>query len=119
MSQAMEKIIFILLMTFASFVLFSCSPKSFCFFNPRENKLFISNDTCRIRSITIIKLNDVTIYKELDSPQKEYFLSGDTVVNKAIRILVTTTDFRDSYMLKLSEEDWRKDKVFTFRYLIR
>ena len=115
----MKKIVFILIAAIAVCPLHSCSPRSYCFFSPKENKLFISKDTSRIKSVTIIKPGNITIYKQLDPPEKDYYLTNDSVVNKAIQIIITTTDFRDRYMLKLNEEDWTKDKIFKCRYLIR
>ena len=97
----------------------SCIPASHCFFDPKQNKIYISKDTVKIKFVQVAKSKYVGTEHTLTPPQKEYSLANDSVANIAIIMRVETTDFRDEYYLELKKEDWQKNKVFKFHYMVK
>jgi len=113
---------FILIAAIASSVLYSCSPKSYCFFNATERTFYIAegkNDS--IKSVTINSENPSLNFKKtfnLTPTVKSFKITEDSIINQKAFFLITTNS-RIWYSLKLKEEDWSKDKIFKCRHLIR
>ena len=115
----MNKFILILVV---SAIFYSCSPKSYCFFNTRENLFYISEKKdYSIKTVTVARTDSVQNFKrnfELDPAKKSYRIIDDSVINQNVYIFIATNSVA-AYSLKLKEEDWKKDTVFKCRYLIR
>jgi hypothetical protein len=106
-----------------SSILYSCSPKSYCFFNVKEKTIYLTdnkkNDS--IKSVTINSENPSLIFKRnfnVSPAAKSFRVNEDSIVNQKAYFLITTNN-QVWYSLKLKEEDWSKDTVFKCRYLIR
>lgn len=116
----MKKIISIAVI--ASLILYSCSPKSYCFFNAKERTVYITdkkNDS--IKSVTVNSENPSLSFRKIfniDPAVKSFKIDADSIVNQRSYFLITTTN-QIWYSLKLKEEDWSKDTVFKCRHLIK
>lgn len=103
-------------------ILYSCSPKSYCFFNTKERLFYISDK--KDDSIKTIYVSDLTQPSSLmrvinlNPVSKSFTIVGDSILNQSVFITLTT-DKQNRYSLNLKEEDWLKDTVFKCRYLIR
>ena len=113
---------FILIAVIVSIVFYSCSPRSYCFFNTRENLFYISEKKdYSIKTITIARTDLAQNFKrnfELDPAKKSYRVVDDSTINQNVYIFIETNSIA-AYSLKLKKEDWLKDTVFKCRYLIR
>jgi len=113
---------FILIAVIASSILYSCTPKSYCFFNTRERLFYISEKKgYSIKSISVARTDSIQGFKrnfELDPVMKSYKVVDDSVINQNVYIFIATNSIA-AYSLKLKEKDWLKDTVFKCRYLIR
>jgi L-cystine uptake protein TcyP (sodium:dicarboxylate symporter family) len=94
-----------------------CSFKSYCYFNSEKNEIFISNDTANIEKLFIgAKRNsEDTVYKMiLTPPQKQYFVSLDSLNSDSIMIVLFTTD-SEHHVLEITKNDLELKSVFRFR----
>lgn len=116
----MKKII--LIVVIASSVLYSCSPKSYCFFNVKERTVYLTDKKSdSIKSVTVNCENPSLSFKKifnLNPAVKSFKINADSIVNQKAYFLITTNN-QIWYSLKLKEGDWAKDTVFKCRYLIR
>jgi hypothetical protein len=112
----------ILVAIIASAVFYSCAPKSYCFFNTRENLFYISEKKdYSIKTISVARTDLFKNFKrnfELAPAKKSYKVTDDSVINQSVYIFIETNSVA-SYSLKLKKEDWKKETVFKCRYLIR
>ena len=112
----------ILIVVSASSILYSCSPKSYCFFNVKERMVYLTNEKDdSIRAVTITSTVLPQTFKrniEINPPVKSYTISDDSVFTQSVYFFITTNNAA-RYSLKLKESDWAKDTVFKCRYLIR
>src|SRR3954462_15875157 len=99
----------------ASLLLYSCIPKSFCFFNAAEKTFYITetkNDS--IRSVAISSENPQLNFKktfELNPGVKTFKVTVDSIVNRKVLIFITTSN-QIGYSLRLNESDWSTNKTF-------
>lgn len=118
----MKKNILISVVVIASSILYSCSPKSYCFFNVKERTVYITdkrNDS--IKSVTVNSENPSLSFRKIfniNPAVKSYKINADSIVNQSAYFLITTNN-QIWYSLKLKEEDWSKDTVFKCRHLIK
>ena len=119
---AMKRINFTLVAVIVVCILFSCSPKSYCFFSTKERAIYIADE--KKDSIKIVYINSITpsfnIKEEINlNPSLKFFkFSADSIMNQDVYISITT-DNQNRYSLRLTKEDWSKDTVFKCRYLIK
>lgn len=113
---------FILIAVIASSILYSCSPKSYCFFNVKKRTVYITDKKGdSIKSVTVNGENPSLSFRKifnLSPAVKSFKINADSIVNQKAYFLITTNN-QIWYSLKLKEGDWSKDTVFTCRYLIR
>lgn len=105
-------------------LLLGCSPKSYCFLVPQNGVVFIS-DSSAIKSVTVTQttpdnrsVRKVIYNVILDPPSKEFRIPHDSLINGYVEISISTTDYRDLYVLKVHPEDWLKDTI-RFRAMMR
>ncbi len=112
----------VLIIVIASVIFYSCSPKSYCFFNTKERRFYIlEKKDYGIKSISVARTDSIQGFKrnfELDPVVKSYKVVDDSVINQNVYIFIATNSIA-TYSLRLKREDWSKDTVFKCRYLIR
>lgn len=97
----------------------SCIRKSYCFLNPQQNKIFLT-DTNKISSLTVLKNGDFknSIKISFDSTITEINLPLNINRNEKIVFLVKTSNY-NYYELVMDSADWYKSGSIRFRKQIR